>query len=48
MLTSLKAGQLNVFAEFSDKYICHYSKGIEPVTSCVRDQDATTALARHI
>ena len=45
---------LNVFtefAEFSDKYICHYSKRIQTchsATSRVRDQDATTAQARHI
>ena len=45
---------LNVFiefAEFSDKNICHYSKRAQtchPVTSCVRDQDATTVPARHM
>ena len=44
---------LNVFtefAEFSDKNICHYSrlKGLEPATSPVTDQDATTAPARHM
>ena len=42
---------LNVFAEFSDKNICHYSKRVQtchPATSCVRDHDATTAPARHM
>ena len=45
---------LNVFTEFSkfsEKNICHYSKRAQicdPVTSCVRDQDATTAPARHM
>ena len=45
---------LNVFtkfSEFSDKNICHYSKRARtchPATSCVRDQDATTASARHM
>ena len=34
---------LEFFIEFRDKNICHYSKGLEPVTSCVRGQDATTA-----
>ena len=39
------------FTEFSDKNICHYSKRAKPAspaTSCVRDQDATTAPARHM
>ena len=39
------------FAEFSDKSICYYSKRVQtchPVTSCVRDKDATTAPARHM
>ena len=36
---------LTEFAEFSDKNICHYSKG---VWTCVRDQDGSTAPARHI
>ena len=36
---------LNVFAEFSDKNIVITVKGLEPATSCVRDQDATTAPA---
>ena len=37
---------LNVFTEFSDeKYLS--LKRLEPATSCVRDQDATTAPARH-
>ena len=38
------------FAEFSDKNICHYSKRAptcHPAISCLRDQDATTAPARH-
>ena len=45
---------LNVFteiAEFSDKNICHYSKRAQtchPAASCVRDQDATAVLARHM
>ena len=39
---------LEFFIEFPDKNICHYSKGLEPVTSCVRGQDATTATARHM
>ena len=37
--------------EFIDKNICHYSKRARtchPATSCVRDQDATTAPARHM
>ena len=35
-----------MFFEFSDKNITHYSKRARtcnPVTFCVRDQDATTA-----
>ena len=42
---------LNVFTEFRDKNICHYSctvKGLKPATSCTRDQDATTVPARHM
>ena len=42
---------LNVLTEFSDKYICHYSKRARtchPATSRVRDQDATTVPARHM
>ena len=45
---------LNIFTEFSefrDKNIWHYSKRSRtrhPATSCVRDQDATTAPARHM
>ena len=42
---------LTKFAEFSDKNICHYSKRAgtcHPATSCVRVQDATTVLARHM
>ena len=38
---------LNVFtefAEFSDNTV----KGLEPATSCVRDQDATTVPVRHM
>ena len=41
---------LNVFtelAEFSDKKYLSL-KGLEPGTSCVRDQDATIAQARHV
>ena len=38
---------LNVFTEFTDKkYLL--LKGLEPATSCIRDQDATTAPARHV
>ena len=42
---------LNIFTEFSDKNICHYSKRAQtchPATSYARDQDAITALARHV
>ena len=39
---------LNVFTEFNDKNICHYSKRFKPATWCVRHQDATTAPARHM
>ena len=35
------------FAEFSDKKI-HDIKGLEPATSCVRDQYVTTAPVRHV
>ena len=35
------------FTEFSDKKIFTV-KGLEPATSYVRGQDATTALARHM
>ena len=41
---------LNVFTEsavFSDKNMCHYSKGFKCATFCVGDQDVTTAPARH-
>ena len=41
---------LNVFtkfAEFSDKKYYILKRLIEPATFCVRDQDATTAAARH-
>ena len=38
---------LNVFTEFSDKKYLSL-KGLEPGTSCVRDQDATTVPARHM
>ena len=34
------------YAEFGDKNICHYSKSLEPATSCVRDQDATVKLRK--
>ena len=41
---SLVEFSLNVFTEFAEKrtQTCH------PATSCVRDQDATTAPARHM
>ena len=39
---------LSLNAEFSDKNICHSVKGLEPAISCIRDQDATTAPARHM
>ena len=39
---------LNVYTEFSDKIFVIRVKGLKPVTSCVRVQDATTAPARHI
>ena len=45
---------LHVFTEFtklSDKNICNYNKRAwtcHPATSCVRDQDATTAPATHM
>ena len=35
------------FSEFSDKNIMTL-KGLEPGTSCVRDQDATRAPERHM
>ena len=35
------------FAEFSEKQFM-ILKGLEPATSCVRDQHATTAPARHM
>ena len=35
------------FSEFSDKKYFPL-KGLEPATSCVRDQDVTTALERHM
>ena len=38
---------LNVFTEFNDKKYYIYKRLFEPATSCVRDQDATTAPARH-
>ena len=38
---------LNVFTEFSDKKYLSL-KGLKPATSCERDQDATTAPARHM
>ena len=36
------------WSEFSDKIFVITVKGLEPATSCVRDQDATTAPARHM
>ena len=42
---------LNVFTEFDDKNICHYSKRVRPchpATSYVRDEDATTVPGRHM
>ena len=33
--------------EFSNKIFVIAVKGLEPTTSCVRDQDAITAPARH-
>ena len=39
---------LNVFTEFSDKIFITIVKGLEPATSCFRDQDATTVPARHM
>ena len=42
---------MEFFAEFSDKNICSYSKRARTchsATSCVRDQHATTAPARHM
>ena len=41
---------LNVFIEFSNRNICHYSKRAQTwhsATSCVRDQDVTTPPVRH-
>ena len=38
----------NEFAEFSDKIFVVTIKRFEPVTSCVRDQDATSVPARHV
>ena len=38
---------LNVFTEFSELRDILSLKWFEPVTSCDRDQDATTAPARH-
>ena len=52
--TALVEFFLNVFiefAEFNDKNIFHYSeraRTCHPANSCVRDQDATTAPARHM
>ena len=40
---------LNVsLSKFSDKISVITVKGLESATSCVRDQDATTAPARHM
>ena len=39
------------FTEFNTKNICHYSTSVQnyhPAASCVRDQDATTVLVRHM
>ena len=37
------------FSKFSDKNIFVITvKRLEPATSCVRDQDATTAPSRHM
>ena len=50
-IKSLNWFSLNVFpefAEFSDKNTCHSSKGFKSVTSCVRDQDATTVPLRNM
>ena len=50
MSTSIEFS-INVFTEFSDKNICHYrhrALTYHPATSCVRDQDTTTAPARHL
>ena len=33
---------MNVFTEFSEKIFVITVKGLEPATSCVRDQDATS------
>ena len=33
---------------FSDKNICHHSRGFKPATSYVRDQDANTMPGRHM
>ena len=38
---------LNVFTEFSEYFVLTV-KGLKPATSCVRDQDASTAPARHM
>ena len=42
---SLNSGK---FREFREKYLALTVKGLEPATSCVRDQDATTVSARHM
>ena len=39
---------LNVFTEFREIIFVITTKGLEPATSCVRDQDTTTAPARHM
>ena len=45
----LKLIQIHEFKKFSDKNISHYTvKGLELATSCVRDQDATTAPVTHM
>ena len=38
----------NRFSEFADKIFIITVKGLEPATALVRDQDATTAPARHL
>ena len=51
LLVEFSLNVFTAFAEFSDKYICHYSKRARTchtATSCVRDQEATTVPARHM
>ena len=35
------------FREFNDKIFDITVRGLEPATSCIRDQDATTAPEKH-